>query len=432
MAWPRWLLIAWLWAVPGSWATTPGTFELSPEEATALAAQWLREGRTEEAGRLIDRLAAAFPEDPQIVFLQGLHALHTGRYRQAVERFRFLLTREPRLTRVRLELARALYLAGDFEAARYHFEAALGEDLPPAARENVLRFLRAIEAQTTWMRFTATLIRDTNPANATRAERITLFGLEFVVNPDSRPRDAWGVGLNADARYAFGSENRSFVRGAVIAREYAGRFADFHYVQATLGRNAFVGDSVLSAEAGPTYAWYQGRGLYAGGIVQASHSHPLGRRVLAQESLTWRWLDYERFEDLSGHQPWAGLHLRYALDGTSALGASLQLGRHSAREEAFSYRAVEAVLRYSKELPARLNFEARLTANRFHYLGEQPLFGIRRKDRLWRLDFEFLIRDWAVAGFAPYVAVSFERNDSTLPIHAYQRNFVAVGVSRAF
>ncbi|MGN2392406.1 surface lipoprotein assembly modifier [Pelomicrobium sp. G1] len=431
MPWPRWLLIAWLWAATGSWAANI-TLELSHEEASALAAQWLAEGRTEDAGRLIERLAATLPGDPQIVFLQGLHALQTGRYRQAVERFRSLLTRDPRLIRVRLELARALYFAGDFEAARYHFEAALGEDLPPAARENVLRFLRAIEAQTTWIRFTATLIRDTNPANATRAERITLFGLEFVVDPQSRPRDSLGVGFNADARYAFGSENRSFVRGAVAAREYPGRFADFYYAQATLGRNAFLGDSVVSAEAGPVYARYQGRGLYAGGIAQASHSHPLGRRVLAQESLTWRLLDYDRFEDLSGHQPWAGLHLRYALDGTSALGASVQVGRHYAREEAFSYKAMEGVLRYSKELPARLNFEARLTANRFRYLGEQPLFGILRKDRLWRLDFEFLIRDWAVAGFAPYVAVSFERNDSTIPIHEYRRNFVAVGVSRAF
>jgi hypothetical protein len=48
-------------------------------------------------------------------------------------------TARPDLTRVRLELARALYACGAYDQARFHFERALGEDPPAAARSNIER-----------------------------------------------------------------------------------------------------------------------------------------------------------------------------------------------------------------------------------------------------------------------------------------------------
>lgn len=432
MTWARVLLIVWLWSVSAGLSAATPSIDLSYEEATGLAARWLSEGQTEQAGKLLDLLRQAFPGDPEVVFLRGQHALQTGQYRLAVELFRTLLTRDPALIRVRLELARALYLSGDFEAARYHFEAALGENLPPAARDNVYRYLRGIYAQTTSVKFTATIISDSNPTSATRADRVTLFGQEFILNPDAKAKQSLGIGLTGDGRYAFGAENRSFLRGQLFAREYPGNFADFYYGQVTLGKHVFVDDAVWTAEAGPVGAMYQGGRLYTGGIVQASHAHPVGRRVLAVETASWRRLKYSDFDFLSGHQPWVGAHLRYALDGTSGLWAGINYGRNFAQEKPYSYHAGEVVLRYTKELVSRFNFEARFTANRYRYLAEQPLFDEVRQDRLVRLDLEFLARDWAVGGFAPYLAVSFERNRSTIPLYEFSRNFVAIGVTREF
>lgn len=55
-----------------------------------------------------------------------------------------MLSRNPSGTRIRLELARALFAAHDYEAARYHFEIALGQTLDKWVKENVYAYLRAI------------------------------------------------------------------------------------------------------------------------------------------------------------------------------------------------------------------------------------------------------------------------------------------------
>jgi len=93
---------------------------------------------------MLVELEKAYPLDPQVLSLRAQLAFAEGEYQEAIAIFRGMLTRNPRLTRVRLELARALFAAGDFDAARYCFEIALGRTLDEGVRENVYAFLRAI------------------------------------------------------------------------------------------------------------------------------------------------------------------------------------------------------------------------------------------------------------------------------------------------
>lgn len=83
----------------------------------------------------------------EALFQAGLAALDQGEPRPAIRAFRQLLAADPALVRVRLELARALFAAGDFDASRREFQTVLSGDLPPEVRRNVLIFLRAIEAR---------------------------------------------------------------------------------------------------------------------------------------------------------------------------------------------------------------------------------------------------------------------------------------------
>jgi tetratricopeptide (TPR) repeat protein len=86
----------------------------------------------------------AYPQDPQVLFLRAQLAFAEGDYQEAIAIFRGTLSRNPSRTRFRLELARALFAAGDFDAARYHFEIALGQTLDEGVRESLYAFLRAI------------------------------------------------------------------------------------------------------------------------------------------------------------------------------------------------------------------------------------------------------------------------------------------------
>jgi hypothetical protein len=71
------------------------TIDLSVDEAIALATRLLVEGRTEQAASVVRALEQSFPDHPQVLFLDGQIALQEGRYADAVEAFRRILSTIP-------------------------------------------------------------------------------------------------------------------------------------------------------------------------------------------------------------------------------------------------------------------------------------------------------------------------------------------------
>lgn len=84
----------------------------------------IADGRPDEADRILDTARRGLVDGNDLDFLRGAAALARGDYAAAVDAFRAILTRDPSLNRVRLELGRALFLAGDDDAARHHFRIA--------------------------------------------------------------------------------------------------------------------------------------------------------------------------------------------------------------------------------------------------------------------------------------------------------------------
>ena len=432
----RTLLAAFLLAVSAAGHTqseAPPGIDLSVEEATGLAARWLAEGKLDQAEKILTLLRKADPENPQILFLDGQLALQKRDYPGAIRIFRELLTRNPSLTRVRLELARALFLAQDYDAARYHFEIALGGDLSEGVRQNIFAYLRQIYARTTRFNLTAVVGPDSNPTYATSAQTIQIGGNAYILNPDARAKKAIGLVALAQGRYVFGDENRNFVRAAAEVRQFPGSYADFGYLEATLGRSFVAGESIWTAEAGPLGSQYQDRELYRGAVVRLTHAKPIGERFLSQSFASWRWVDYDqRYDYLSGTQGWLGTTLRYAVDPISGVWVSGAVGLNNASERPYSYDAIEGAIGYARELASRVNVQVRVGANRVGYDAADPLFGIIRVDKLVRVDLELTARNWSFHGFAPMLLAGMSWNDSSISIYTYRRNYVSVGITREF
>jgi outer membrane protein len=405
---------------------------INHDQAVGLAAKWILQKQFGPARQMLDGLEKAYPNDPQVLFLQGQLAFAEGDYKQAVAIYRRMLSKDPGLTRVRLELARALFAARDYEAARYHFEIALGQTLNEQVRENVFAFLRAIRGRTSWLRFSAVVGPDSNPNFATDARTVDILGTTFVLNPDARAKRSFGANLTAQGRYAFGEENRYFVSSSLEYRDYAGAYADYGALELTLGRSLVVGQTLWTAELGPLLADYQHNELYHGAIARVTHARPLGEHLLSNSYVSLKRLEYADYVYLTGDQYWAGTTLRYGLDPTSGGWASASLGRNLARDAPYSYRAVGGVLGYSKELPARFNVQAQVSAYRYVYDEPAPLFRADRRDDLLQLDLGVTARDWSVQGFAPTLTLSAGRNDSTIPLYSYKRRFIGIGLTREF
>ncbi|TVS15356.1 MAG: DUF560 domain-containing protein [Gammaproteobacteria bacterium] len=78
-------------------------------------------------------------------FHYGLAALETGNYPEAIFALERVVFARPDQLRVRLELARAHFLAGNYAAAEREFNRVLSADPPPSVRANVNRFMDRIQ-----------------------------------------------------------------------------------------------------------------------------------------------------------------------------------------------------------------------------------------------------------------------------------------------
>jgi tetratricopeptide (TPR) repeat protein len=402
------------------------------DQAVGLAAKWIVEKRFEPARQMLGALEKARPGDPQVLFLEGQLAFAEGDYGRAVTIYRRMLSKDPALLRVRLELARALFAARDYSAARYHFEIALGQTLDEQVRKNIYAFLRAIQGRTSWLTFSAVFGPDSNPNFATDARTVDILGTTFVLNPDARARRSFGADITAQGRYAFGEDNRNFVSGALEHRDFAGSYADSDVLELTLGRSLVMGQTLWTAEIGPLLADYRGTELYHGTVARLTHARPFGEHLLSSSYLSLKRLDYPHYDYLTGNQAWAGTTLRYGLDPTSGMWTSASVGRNTARDPQYGFHALAGTLGYSKELMKRFNVQVQLSASRYVYDEPSSLFGADRRDRLVQLDLVITARDWSFRGFAPTLTLSSARNDSTISLYSYTRRFAGIGLTRQY
>jgi outer membrane protein len=135
-------------------------------------------------------------------FLAGYIAIETGQTKEAIREFRAALAIDPKQTRVRLELARALMIDGDQSAADHHFRlASQDKALPPEIAATIRSTRGIIRDQRIWnFRFDFGLAPDTNINNATSAEQVDLLvspnnRIPFELNDDARAQS--GIGLTA-------------------------------------------------------------------------------------------------------------------------------------------------------------------------------------------------------------------------------------------
>ena len=96
----------------------------------------MKAGRFEDALAFLEQARPA-DEDEAIErrFLLGAVYMRLGRPREAAEQYEAILAIRPDLTRVRLELARAHYAAGQDDKAKYHFQLSLGGEVAVVGRE---------------------------------------------------------------------------------------------------------------------------------------------------------------------------------------------------------------------------------------------------------------------------------------------------------
>lgn len=419
-------------------ATPDGTaWEQAPARMTLeqLVGQLVQQGNIVEARRLLEAVIDQVPDHQQARFLLGMLSMAQQDYGDAIAIFRTILIDHPEAVRVRLELARAFFLDGDYQNADRQFRAVRAGELPPAVLANVDALLFQIRQAKEWSySMSIALAPDTNINGATAERDIELFGLPFSLSDDARKKS--GIGASMDGALEFSphiAPNARWRMGsAVQRREYAGSAFDDMVVSLHTGPRVVLPHWDLSLLATGMRRSYGGKqySQALGGRVEATW-HPGGRSVFSA-SLGVVDVDYALTDERDGLVLTAGLAGFRQIDAVSGVSARLGINRQDAEMPGYANWSGALSLGYRRELPAGSSVAIEPAISFARYDGVLSAFDRARSDRIYSASLAVLNRHIVLDRFTPRVAYSFTRMDSNIGLFDFNRHRIELGLTTEF
>ena len=413
---------------------------LTADQLLTHASTLIEQRRFDEARPYIVALSQAPKVGTQTHFLAGFVAVESGDLDTAIREFRASLDIDPKQTRVRLELARAMMLKGKDSGAAYHFRlAAEDKALTPEVRATIQAQRGIMRDRRPWhVSSEFGFAPDSNITNGTSAETVDLVvgnqTIPLTLDENSRARSGIGqtASLSAGYRLNIGERGAFLVDGDVQGVNYSGTDYDDYTVQLAAGPEFRLAEETsISLQGLGRQRWYGG----ARAVTQ------LGARFAAQHTIG----DNQRVgvtldarHSASGFQPgysgWnLALYATYERVISRSLIASASLFARTDRlnEKAYSNNEFGMSLGVGGELGHGINAGVTGTASRAVYGA--PMLAFSTDPRAdWRLSGRIYagLRSLRFMGFSPSVSYTYSINALTL--HDNRRSRFAFSLARYF
>lgn len=359
--------------------------------------------------------------DPrQVMFQVGIHELNKGNYESAAKVFNALskITPSPR---VKLELARALFLAKQYEESEDTFESILKDDATPwAVRDNVRSYLDEIDLILGSLKFSVAIVSDSNPLNFTDKRQIKIAGqtLSLAAPPENKEVFGLKYGVNGakaltDDKSLLGHINLSF-------SDYEGNQFDRWLLDAGLLYRVKQLPK-LKVKAGIEESFYAGDHLYQFPYIGFIYTpDPLNEFQLSTE-FKYGALDVIDADHLDANNFTLTTSIKRDYGNGFVLSSDIYLESSTADEDANSYKG--GMLGIGVSLPVFDDWGLDLfgSIGIRQYYGPDPFFGDTRDDVKTKLGFTVSNKSFRVQGFSYKIGLSYEENQSTLDFHDYDK-----------
>jgi tetratricopeptide (TPR) repeat protein len=402
----------------------------------AQAAQLLiNNNRLDDARRLLDRDLASQPEDSELLFLRAMVAVAEKDYGTAISLFRRILVHEPNTERVRLELARAFFLKGDYDNADRQFRFARAGDIDDTVKANIDHFLSAINRLREWtVNFSLALAPDTNQNAATSASQVNIFGLPFALDKGARKQSGIGVAGDIGGEWSpLLSDNlKARVGGDLTRTDYSGGQFDDMTLSGYAGPQFLFQDWDVSLLGTGFQRWYANQDYLNGFGGKIATDYGVTSDLLVSASIGGQAVTDDFIPDQSGPLYSTQLTGTYVLSPSSLFQLQLGFNRQDAQIGADSYSGVWFGGAYSQDLP--MGFSAGFQPSYFitRYDDALAAFGKTRADNALMLAFTLLNRRFDYHGFTPRFSYVFTEQHSNIPLYSFTRNQFQVGLTSLF
>ena len=382
------------------------------------------------AGVLLLACGAAFgqasDEELQRWFLEGVQQLQSGNLGQAEGIFRKMLEVADS-PRVRLELARVLYLQGRYAESKALFkDVSSRSGTPWRVRDNIAHFVREIDDRAGYLKLGVTIVSDSNPRNLAAQKEFSIGDLR--VTPTEAPEKATGLRYSARGWLPL-AEPLQFA-GYLTASytDYPGQLADRLTVDTGVVRN-LTDSGRLRVKPGIEFGTFAGRSLYQfpylglDAVLAESQSYRLTGEIKAGKVF------FPDFDYLEARHASAALSVRRLVSENVTGLLSTSLERSSANERPYSYHGAEVGPGIDTFWPGSTYLVgARLSLGARKYDAEDPLFGERRSDARTRLEATLGNKRWRFRNSAVSLVASLERNHSNIDFYSYRKSSISLVV----
>jgi tetratricopeptide (TPR) repeat protein len=392
-------------------------------------------GRLDDARKILDHELAARPDDSQTLFLLGTVAVAQKDYDTAISLFRRILVREPDAERVRLELARAFYLKGDYDNADSQFRFARAGDIDDAVKTNIDHFLSAINRLREWtVNFSLALAPDTNQNAATSASQVSIFGLPFALDPAARSQSGIGMAGDIGGEWSplLDDKLKARIGGDLSRVEYSGGQFDDMTVSAYGGPQWLFSNWDVSVLAVGFQRWYANQAFISGIGGKLAADYGITSDFLIGASLGAQNITNDFIPEQSGPLWSAQLQGTYVLSPSSLFQVLGGFNRQDARIAPYSYSGLWFGAGYQQDLPFGFSAGFQPSYYMTRYDAALAAFGKTRTDDTVMLALTLLNRRFDYHGFTPRFSYIFTKQHSNIALYSYTRSQVQIGITSLF
>ena len=358
-------------------------------------------------------VAPASAETMQQRFHEALTLVEHGRAQEGAALLRVLYLQAP-TPRLRLELARALMLAGQRQEAKQLFVEAYKDNPPPVVKANILAFLDRIDRQSGRLSLSLSVSHYGNPLQQPSSYTLNFGGIDLTYEPDQKYRNLWGVTVGTQYRKEFGSG--LLLSTSASYRSLPHNAADRFTAEFSLGKK--LGQGPFEVQIGAAHLGQLNQ-TFTLPYAQVAYTHSLGSHAAIQPAVKVGYYAAQAGETLSGWQADVFVPIVYAPTPANVFAIGPTILRHSVGFAEQSYTSVGlravATVRTNK-----LNIEGGLQTRLTRFDATDPFWNVRRSDQGAFSSLMVSSDKLRLGPLLPAVGVSCDLTRST--IKYYQQN----------